>query len=439
MVIRVEQGKGRKDRRRHASPVNCSNRSARLVAREAARQGWLFPGRVLGAPLTTRQLNRACHAAAQMAPSLEKPVAGYAAPQLRHASSGTEHRHPGDRGLLGRQARPPPWPSPRWPAQETNIRTTSPLDQLIKKKKARRPRTARDDVAVQLEVARFAAAPLCAEPTPADASLGQLKVMSAIESCRTAALGGHVERCEDCAHTRIADNRRSALPEVSSNSGEEWLAEREAELLPAAYYHVVFTLPAPISDIAYQNKSVIYDLLFEASAETLITIAADLSTSGPGSGSLLYCTWVGAQHTIRMCTSSCQAVPLVDGKNWISCRPASPAGSRALVLVVIVDKADGRSAQGRPPQVLRRSYRARQPRRIRHLSGAITQDRVGGLRQEAIRRTEAVLAYNPSRYTHRVAIANSRLIALDAPASPSSGRTIALKAREVQTHDARRR
>src|ERR1700726_4912839 len=104
-------------------------------------------------------------------------------------------------------------------------------------------------------------------------SLGQLKVISAIESCRTAALGGHVERCEDCAHTRIAYNscRNRHCPKCQGTAAKEWLAERETELLPAPYYHVVFTLPAPISDIAYQNKSVIYDLLFKASAETLIT------------------------------------------------------------------------------------------------------------------------------------------------------------------------
>ena len=102
-------------------------------------------------------------------------------------------------------------------------------------------------------------------------SLGQLKVMSAIESCRTAALGGHVARCEDCAHTQIAYNscRNRHCPKCQGAAAKEWLAEREAELLPVPYYHVVFTLPAPIADIAYQNKAVIYDLLFKASAETL--------------------------------------------------------------------------------------------------------------------------------------------------------------------------
>ena len=106
-------------------------------------------------------------------------------------------------------------------------------------------------------------------------SLGQLKVMAAIERCRTAALGGHVARCEDCPHEVIAYNscRNRHCPKCQGAAARGWLAEREAELLPTPYYHVVFTLPAAIGDIAYQNKAVIYDLMFKASAETMITIA----------------------------------------------------------------------------------------------------------------------------------------------------------------------
>src|SRR5512145_1890586 len=108
-------------------------------------------------------------------------------------------------------------------------------------------------------------------------SLDQLKVMSAIERCRTAALGGHVERCEKCAHTQIAYNscRNRHCPKCQAAAANEWLAEREAELLPVPYYHVVFTLPAAIGDIAYHNKAVVYAMLFKAAAETLVTIAAD--------------------------------------------------------------------------------------------------------------------------------------------------------------------
>jgi hypothetical protein len=110
-------------------------------------------------------------------------------------------------------------------------------------------------------------------------SLDQLKVMSAIERCRTAALGGHVERCENqnCGYTRIAYNscRNRNCNKCQAAAAKQWLAERQAELLAVPYFHVVFTLPAPIADLAYQNKAVIYDLLFKASSETVLAIAAD--------------------------------------------------------------------------------------------------------------------------------------------------------------------
>ena len=108
-------------------------------------------------------------------------------------------------------------------------------------------------------------------------SLGQLKVMSAIETCRTAALGGHVAACEKCGHRHIAYNscRNRHCPKCQGAVARDWLAARQAELLPVEYYHVVFTLPGPVADIAYQNKAVIYAILFKAAAETLTTIAAD--------------------------------------------------------------------------------------------------------------------------------------------------------------------
>jgi hypothetical protein len=128
-------------------------------------------------------------------------------------------------------------------------------------------------------------------------SLGQLKVMSAIESCRTAALGGHVARCENCAHTQISYNscRNRHCPKCQGAAAKDWLAAREADLLPVPYYHLVFTLPAAIADIAYQNKAVVYDLLFKASAETLTTIAADPKHLGARIGitSVLH-TWGSA-------------------------------------------------------------------------------------------------------------------------------------------------
>src|SRR5256885_7541025 len=117
-------------------------------------------------------------------------------------------------------------------------------------------------------------------------SLAQRRVMSAIEACRTAALGGHVERCEDCAHTRISYNscRNRHCPKCQWSAAAAWLAAREAELLPVPYFHVVFTLPAKIGAIAYQNKAKVYGLLFTAAAETLTTIAADRKHLGAAIG-----------------------------------------------------------------------------------------------------------------------------------------------------------
>jgi Transposase zinc-binding domain len=110
-------------------------------------------------------------------------------------------------------------------------------------------------------------------------SLGQLKAMSAIETCRTAALGGHVAACQNpaCGHTHVAYNscRNRHCPKCQGAAAREWLAAREAELLPVQYFHQVFTLPEAIADIAYQNKAVIYDLLFKASAKTMLIIGAD--------------------------------------------------------------------------------------------------------------------------------------------------------------------
>src|SRR5258708_17019710 len=110
--------------------------------------------------------------------------------------------------------------------------------------------------------------------------------MSAIERCRSAALGGHVERCEDCGHSRIAYNscRNRHCPKCQGAAANDWLAAREADLLPVDYFHVIFTLPAEIAPIAYQNKAVVYDLLFHTAAETLLPIAADPRPLGPPLG-----------------------------------------------------------------------------------------------------------------------------------------------------------
>src|SRR5919204_2698192 len=156
-------------------------------------------------------------------------------------------------------------------------------------------------------------------------SLGQRRVMTAIEVCRTAALGGHVERCETCAHTRIAYNscRNRHCPKCQGAAAQEWLTERAAELLPVPYYHVVFTLPAPIGDLAYHNKAVVYDLLFKAAAETLITIAADPKHLGARIGlTAVLHSWGSAltHHPhVHIIVPGGGISP--DGQRWIACRP----------------------------------------------------------------------------------------------------------------------
>ena len=156
-------------------------------------------------------------------------------------------------------------------------------------------------------------------------SLGQLKVMSAVERCRTAALGGHVARCQDCAYTTIAYNscRNRHCPKCQGAAAKQWLAEREAELLPVPYFHVVFTLPARIAAIAYQNKAVVYDLLFKAAAETVLTTAADPKHLGARIGiTAVLHTW-GSTMTHHPHVH--MIVPgggiSLDGSRWLSCRP----------------------------------------------------------------------------------------------------------------------
>jgi hypothetical protein len=158
-------------------------------------------------------------------------------------------------------------------------------------------------------------------------SLAQLKVMSAIENCRTSALGGHVERCEDCAHTRIAYNscRNPHCPKCQAAAAWQWLEDREAELLPVPYYHVVFTLPASIGAIAFQNKAAVYDLLFRTAAETLTAIAADPKHLGARIGH------TAVLHTWGLALTHHPHVHIIvpggglsrDGSRWIGCKPGS--------------------------------------------------------------------------------------------------------------------
>src|SRR5262245_47061061 len=156
-------------------------------------------------------------------------------------------------------------------------------------------------------------------------SLGQLRAISAIKACRTAVLGGHVARCEGCPHTSIAYNscRNRHCPKCQGSAAREWLAEREAELLSVPYYHMVFTVPAPVADLAYQNKEVIYDILFRASAETMLTIAADPKHLGARIGitSVLHSWGSAMTHHPHVHMIVPGGGISLDGTRWVSCKP----------------------------------------------------------------------------------------------------------------------
>jgi Putative transposase/Transposase zinc-binding domain len=248
-------------------------------------------------------------------------------------------------------------------------------------------------------------------------SLDQLKVMSAIERCRTAALGGHVARCADCAFTTIAYNscRNRHCPKCQGAAAKEWLAAREAELLPVPYYHVVFTLPAAIADIAYQNKAVVYDLLFKISAETMLTIAADPNHLGARIGitSVLH-TWGSAMthHPhVHMIVPGGGISP--DGQRWVSCRPGFFLPVRVLSRLfrrLFMEKLVAAHQAGRL-SFFDDIHLADAQSFAAHLAPLHKAEWIV-YSKRPFGGPEAVLAYL-SRYTHRVAIANSRLIAFD--------------------------
>jgi hypothetical protein len=245
-----------------------------------------------------------------------------------------------------------------------------------------------------------------------------MKVMSAIERCRTAALGGHVARCEKCEHTRIAYNscRNRHCPKCQGAAAKEWLAEREAELLAVPYFHVVFTLPAPVADIAYHNKAEIYAILFKTAAETLITIAADPRHLGARIGlTAVLHTWGSAltHHPHLHCIVPGGGLSL-DGERWVSCRPGFFLPVRVLSRLfrrLFLERLVAAYNAGRlhffgdhAPLAERRAFAAYLAP-LRKIEWVVYAKRPFGGPQ-------AVLAYL-SRYTHRVAIANSRLIASD--------------------------
>jgi hypothetical protein len=249
-------------------------------------------------------------------------------------------------------------------------------------------------------------------------SLIQLKVMSAIEHCRTAALGGHVEACEDCGQWRIAYNscRNRHCPRCQGAAARTWLAEREADLLPVGYFHVVFTLPAAVADIAFQNKAAIYDLLFKAASETMLTIAADPKHLGARIGiTAVLHTWGSAMthhpHA-HMIVPGGGIAP--DGSRWISSRPAFLLPVRVLGKLfrrLFLNRLIALHDAGRLAFFGTMAHLADRRAFLRHLA-PVLKKRWVVYAKAPFAGPEAVLAYL-SRYTHRVAISNSRLIAFD--------------------------
>ena len=249
-------------------------------------------------------------------------------------------------------------------------------------------------------------------------SLAQLKAMSAIETCRTAALGGHVERCEDCAHERIAYNscRNRHCPKCQAAAARQWLADREAELLPVPYYHVVFTLPAAIGAIAFQNKAALYDLLFRTAADTLTTIAADPKHLGARIGlTAVLHTWGSAltHHPhVHVIVPGGGLAP--DGTRWLACKPGfflpvrvlSRLFRRLFLEGLVALHNAGRLAflGDLAPLAEKRAFDAKLAP-LRSAEWVVYAKR-------PFAGPKAVLAYL-ARYTHRVAISNSRLLALD--------------------------
>ena len=241
--------------------------------------------------------------------------------------------------------------------------------------------------------------------------------MTAIEICRTAALGGHVERCDDCGHTRMAYNscRNRHCPKCQWSAAERWLAAREAELLPVPYYHVVFTLPAALGAIAYQNKAKVYGLLFAATAEALTTIAADPRHLGAQIGvTAVLHTWGQNldHHPHVHCIVPGGGISS-DGEHWIPCRPGFFLPVRVLSRLFRRLFLDGLEAL----------HRAGELQFFNDLVG-LKDAAALSARLAPLRKTEwvvyakrpfagpsQVLAYL-ARYTHRVAIGNSRLLEL---------------------------
>ena len=249
-------------------------------------------------------------------------------------------------------------------------------------------------------------------------SRGQRRVMSAIELCRSAALGGHLEQCNSCGHQRPAYNscRNRHCPKCQSLARAQWLEDRQAELLPVEYFHVVFTVPQEIAAIAYQNKEVVYGILFRATAETLRTIAADPKHLGAEIGFLAVLhTW--GQNLLHHPHLHC-VVPgggiSPDGKHWVACRPGFFLPVRVLSrlfrrlflehLQTAFDTGKLRFFSSLEP--------LRDPKALAAYLSPLRQTEWVVYAKPPFGGPEQVLNYL-GRYTHRVAISNNRLLDID--------------------------
>ena len=254
-------------------------------------------------------------------------------------------------------------------------------------------------------------------------SLGQLKVMSAIERCRTAALGGHVARCENaaCGYTQISYNScaNRHCPKCQGAAARRWLADREAELLPVPYFHVVYTLPSELRDVAYQNKRVVFNLLMKAAAETTLTIAADPKRLGARIGiTAVLHTWGSAlTHHPHVHMIVPGGGLSLDNARWVAAR------SNFLVHVNVL----ARLFRGKMLAMLMHAHDAGELKFFNTHAGLADktafQRFIAPLRRikwvvyckAPFAGPEQVLRYL-SRYTHRVAISNRRLVAADSEA-----------------------
>ena len=249
-------------------------------------------------------------------------------------------------------------------------------------------------------------------------SVGQLKVMSAIEQCRSAALGGHVLRCDACDEVEIAYNscRNRHCPKCQARAARRWLEARQADLLPLDYYHVVFTLPAPISAIAYTNKALIYDLLFEVAAETLRTIAADPKHLGAQIGvTLVLHTWGSAlTHHPHVHGIVAGGGLSADGARWVACKPGFFLPVRVLSRLFrrrFLEELDQAHRAARL-QFFGEDAELADARAFADWLAPLREVEWVVYAKRPFAGPAAVLAYL-SRYTHRVAISNQRLLALD--------------------------